>query len=146
MWHATPPSFSTTPAPSAPPSVPPTAAEYFALKAENIRLREENAFLRVQCKAVRLATPKRTVADAGGVTDEVEHCLKRDEHHSLCASRRLSFSTTPEATGSGLDEDKLQGMLTDVGKLSTYKGDRARGQRIGLLGMDVVLDKLRGQH
>lgn len=98
------------------------------------------------------AIPERTVA--GGedtAAAEAERRQKRDERRASRALKRLSSSTISDATtGSGLDEVVTQGMLTtNVAHGRTMsidqviEGDRARRERIGLKGMDEVLDKLR---
>ncbi len=70
------------------------------------------------------AIPERTVV--GGedtAAAEPERLRKRDERHAKSVLNRLSSSTISDATGCGLDV--------------------ARRERIGLKGMDEVLDKLR---
>jgi hypothetical protein len=96
------------------------------------------------------AIPERTVV--GGedtAAAEAQRRRKRDERRASRALKRLSAS---DATGSGLDEVVSQGMLTDNHNLAhgrtlridqVIDGDRARRERIGLKGMDEVLDKLR---
>lgn len=93
------------------------------------------------------AIPERTVVGGGDTAAaEAERRRKRDERRASRALKRLSS----DATGSGLDEVVSQGMLTDnlahgrtVSIDQVIKDDRARRERIGLKGMDEVLDKLR---
>ena len=97
------------------------------------------------------AIPERTVA--GGedtAAAEAERRQKRDERRASRALKRFSASTTSDTTGSGLDEVVSQGMLTNNpahGRTQSIdqviEGDRARRERVGLKGMDEVLDKLR---
>jgi len=97
------------------------------------------------------AIPERTVV--GGedtAVDEAERRRKRDERRASRALKRLSASTMSDSTGSGLDEAVSQGMhannLAHSRTMSieqVMEGDRARRERIGLKGMDEVLDKLR---
>jgi hypothetical protein len=98
------------------------------------------------------AIPERTVM--GGedtAAAEAERRRKRDERRASRALKRLSSSTISDAaTGSGLDEVVSQGMLTNnvahgrtMSIDQVMEGDRARRERIGLKGMDEVLDKLR---
>jgi hypothetical protein len=97
------------------------------------------------------AIPERAVV--GGeetAVAEAERRQKRDERRASRALKRLSSSAISDATGSGLDEAVSQGAPTDnLGHGRTLsidqvmEGDRARRERIGLKGMDEVLDKLR---
>jgi hypothetical protein len=97
------------------------------------------------------AIPERAVM--GGedtVAAEAERRRKRDERRASRALKRLSSSTISDATGSGLDEAVSQGTLADnlahgrtLGIDQVMESDRARCERIGLKGMDEVLDKLR---
>jgi len=97
--------------------------------------------------------PKRTVA--GGedtAAAEAERRQKRDKWRASRALKRLSASMTSDATGSGLDEVVSQGGLANNlahGRKQSQsidqviEGDRTRCERVGLKGMDKVLDKLR---
>lgn len=97
------------------------------------------------------AIPERAVV--GGedtAAAEAERRRKRDERRASRALKRLSSSTISDATGSGLDEVVSQGTLADnlahgrtLSIDQVMEGDRARCERIGLKGMDEVLDKLR---
>jgi hypothetical protein len=98
------------------------------------------------------AIPERTVAGSEDTAAaEAERRQKRDERRASRALKRLSSSTISDAvTGSGLDEVVSQGMLTNnlahgrtMSIDQVIDGDRARRERIGLKGMDEVLDKLR---
>ena len=80
------------------------------------------------------------------IASQREQLRKRNE---LQASRALKRLSSSDATSSGQNE-VLSGMLTDnLGHGSTRRidqvieGDCASRERIGLKGMDKVLDKLR---
>jgi hypothetical protein len=97
------------------------------------------------------AIPERSVA-GGEDTEaaEAERRRKRDERRASRALKRLSSSTMSDAPGSGVDEVVSQGMLTNTlahGRTMSIEQvieiDRARRERVGLKGMDEVLDKLR---
>ena len=97
------------------------------------------------------AIPERAVAGSEDTAAaEAERRRKRDERRASRALKRLSSSTISDATGGGLDEVVPQ--VTPTDNLShgrtlsidqVIEGDRARRERIGLKGMDEVLDKLR---
>ena len=97
------------------------------------------------------AIPERTVA--GGedtAAAEADRRRKRDERRASRALKRLSSPTISDATGSGRDEVASQGTVTNNlahGRAPSIdqviEGDRARRERVGLKGMDEVLDKLR---
>lgn len=97
------------------------------------------------------AIPERTVVGGeDAAAAEAERRRKRDERRASRALKRLSSSTISDAPGGGLDEVVSQGMLTNNvahGRTASIDqvigGDRARRERIGLKGMDEVLDKLR---
>jgi len=94
------------------------------------------------------AIPERSVA--GGedtAAAEAERRRKREERRASRALKRLSAS---DVAGSSLDDVVSQGMATNNlthGRAPSIDqvidGDRARRERIGLKGMDEVLDKLR---
>jgi hypothetical protein len=99
------------------------------------------------------AIPERTVV--GGedpAAAEAERRRKRDERCASRALKRLSASTMSDShgSGSGLDEAVSQGMATNnqthgrtMSIEQVIESDRARRERVGLKGMDEVLDKLR---
>jgi hypothetical protein len=97
------------------------------------------------------AIPERAVAGGeDAAAAEAERRRKKDERRASRALKRLSSSTISDATGSGLDEVVSQGTLADnpahgrtLSIDQVIEGDRARRERIGLKGMDEVLDRLR---
>jgi hypothetical protein len=97
------------------------------------------------------AIPERTVMGGeDAAAAEAERRRKRDERRASRALKRLSSSTISDATGGGLDEVVSQGMLANnvthgrtMSIDQVIEDDRALRERIGLKGMDEVLDKLR---
>jgi hypothetical protein len=99
------------------------------------------------------AIPERTVIGAEGTAAEeaeAERRRKKEERRASRALKRLSASTMSESHGSGLDEVVTQAILTNslthgrgMSIEQVIEGDRARRERVGLKGMDEVLDKLR---
>jgi len=100
------------------------------------------------------AIPERTaLGDEDAQTTTAERRRKQDERDERLASRalrRLSASMTSDSSGSGLDEVVSQGMVQNnlahgraMSIEQVIEGDRARRERVGLKGMDEVLDKLR---
>ena len=99
------------------------------------------------------AIPERTVVggeDAAAEAAEAERRRKKDERRASRALKRLSASTMSESHGSGLDEVVSQTILTNglahgraMSIEQVIEGDRSRRERVGLKGMDEVLDKLR---
>ena len=97
------------------------------------------------------AIPERTVVGSEDTAAaEAERRRMRDERRASRVLKRLSSSTISDATVSGLDEVMPQGTpANNLGHGRTHsidqvmQGDRARCERIGLKGMDEVLDKLR---
>ncbi len=97
------------------------------------------------------AIPERIVVGSEDTAAaEAERRRKRDERRASRALKRLSASGMSDSTGSGLDEVVSQGMLTNnlthgrtMSIEQVMESDRARRERIGLKGMDEVLDKLR---
>jgi hypothetical protein len=97
------------------------------------------------------AIPERTaVGGDDPAAAEAEHRRKRDERCASRALKRLSSSTMSDSHGSGLDEVVSQGMATNnlthgrtMSIEQVMESDRARRERVGLKGMDEVLDKLR---
>ncbi|KAI9513458.1 hypothetical protein F5148DRAFT_1155835 [Russula earlei] len=97
------------------------------------------------------AIPERTVV--GGEDTQVVEAERRrmkDERRASRALKRLSSSTLSDPPGSGMDEVVSQTMhqsnLAHGRALSieqVIEGDLARRARVGLKGMDEVLDKLR---
>jgi hypothetical protein len=95
------------------------------------------------------AIPERTVAGSEDTAAaEAERRRKRDERRASRALKRLSSSTISDATGA----DEVVPQVTPTDNLGhgrtlsidqVIEGDRARRERIGLKGMDEVLDKLR---
>jgi hypothetical protein len=97
------------------------------------------------------AIPERTaVGDEDTTAAEEERRRKKDERRASRALKRLSASTISDSPGSGLDEVVSQTILTNnlshgraLSIEQVIESDRARRQRVGLKGMDEVLDKLR---
>jgi hypothetical protein len=97
------------------------------------------------------AIPERTaVGGDDPAAAEAERRRKRDERCASRALKRLSSSTMSDSHGSGLDEVVSQGMTTNnlthgrtMSIEQVMESDRARRERVGLKGMDEVLDKLR---
>lgn len=99
------------------------------------------------------AIPERTVVgDESTETAEaeVERRRKKDERRASRALKRLSASTMSDSPGSGLDEVVSQAMHTNslvrgrpLGIEQVIEDERTRRERVGLKGMDEVLDKLR---
>jgi hypothetical protein len=97
------------------------------------------------------AIPERTVVGgedaAAEEAAEAERRRKKDERRASRALKRLSASTMSESHGSGVDEAVPQTILTAHNRAlsieQVIEGDRARRERVGLKGMDEVLDKLR---
>ncbi|KAI0299415.1 hypothetical protein B0F90DRAFT_1728542 [Multifurca ochricompacta] len=97
------------------------------------------------------AIPERTVVgDEDTSTTEAERRRKKDERRASRALKRLSASTVSDTPSSGLDEVVAQAMYANnivhgraLSIEQVIEGDRARRDRVGLKGMDEVLDKLR---
>lgn len=97
------------------------------------------------------AIPERTVVGgedaAAEEAAEAERRRKKDERRASRVLKRLSASTMSESHGSGVDEAVPQTILTTHNRAlsieQVIEGDRARRERVGLKGMDEVLDKLR---
>lgn len=97
------------------------------------------------------AIPERSaVGDEDPAAAEEERRRKKEERRASRALKRLSASAMSDSTGSGLDEVVSQAIVTNTlshGRAMSIEqvmeGDRARRQRVGLKGMDEVLDKLR---
>jgi hypothetical protein len=94
------------------------------------------------------AIPERGGEDTEAA--EAERRRKKEERRASRALKRISTSTISDSHGSGLDEIVSQAMHT--GNLAhgramsieqVIEGDRVRRERVGLKGMDEVLDKLR---
>jgi hypothetical protein len=98
------------------------------------------------------AIPERT-AVGGEDTEaaEAERRRKKDERRASRALKRLSASTGSDSHGSGLDEVVAQTMYSSNNPVHSralsieqvIEDDRARRERVGLKGMDEMLDKLR---
>lgn len=96
------------------------------------------------------AIPERAVVGSEDTADEEERRRKRDERRASRALKRLSSSTMSDSHGGGLDEVVPQGTVTTnlahgrtMSIEQVMESDRARRERVGLKGMDEVLDKLR---
>lgn len=97
------------------------------------------------------AIPERSaVGDEDPAAAEEDRRRKKEERRASRALKRLSASAMSDSTGSGLDEVVSQAIVTNTlshGRAMSIEqvmeGDRARRQRVGLKGMDEVLDKLR---
>lgn len=97
------------------------------------------------------AIPERSaVGDEDTAAAEAERRRKKEERRASRVLKRLSASAMSDSTGSGLDEVVPQAILTTnlahgraMSIEQVIEGDRARRERVGLKGMDEVLDKLR---
>jgi predicted phosphohydrolase len=83
-------------------------------------------------------------------TTEAERRRKKDERRASRALKRLSASTGSDSHGNGLDEVVTQATYPNnpahgraMSIEQVIEDDRARRERVGLKGMDEVLDKLR---
>lgn len=97
------------------------------------------------------AIPERTVVggeDAAQTEEELR--WKKDERRASRALKRLSASTASDIPGGG--SDKVVAQASHANNLAhgpamsiqqVINGDRTRRERVGLKGMDEVLDKLR---
>lgn len=96
------------------------------------------------------AIPERTVIGADDAAEsEAERRWKKDERRASRALKRLSSSTdqsaghekvvaqSPPATATALSHGPVMSIE------QVMEGDRSRRERVGLKGMDEVLDKLR---
>jgi hypothetical protein len=97
------------------------------------------------------AIPERTVAGSeDSVETEAERRWKKDERRASRALKRLSSSTSSSDPSGGHEKVVVQAppasTLSHGPTMSieqVIQGDRARRERVGLKGMDEVLDKLR---
>jgi len=97
------------------------------------------------------AIPERSaVGDEDTAAAEAERRRKKEERRASRALKRLSASAMSDSTGSGVDEVVTQAVLTTnlahgraMSIEQVIEGDRVRRERVGLKGMDEVLDKLR---
>jgi len=97
------------------------------------------------------AIPERTVVGGEDAVDAEAERRWKDERRASRALKRLSASTASELSGGGLDKVVAQALQTNntpshgpaMSIEQVIEGDRARRERVGLKGMDEVLDKLR---
>ncbi len=97
------------------------------------------------------AIPERTVVGGeDAVETEEERRRKQDERRASRALKRLSAPTVSDPPSSGLDEPMAQAPQTNnlaqghaMSIEQVIEDDRVRRERVGLRGMDEVLDKLR---
>ncbi|KAI9431850.1 hypothetical protein H4582DRAFT_2084304 [Lactarius indigo] len=99
------------------------------------------------------AVPERTVVEAEDSTEAEAEAERRwkEEGRASRALKRLSASTAPDLSGGGLDKVVAEALQTNnnpphgpaMSIEQVIQGDRARRERVGLKGMDEVLDKLR---
>lgn len=97
------------------------------------------------------AIPERgVVGGEDSQAAEAERRRKKDERRASRVLKRLSASTMSDSPGSGTDEVVSQTILTNnlahgrtMSIEQVIEHDRARRERVGLKGMDEVLDKLR---
>jgi hypothetical protein len=98
------------------------------------------------------AIPERAVVGGEDAAQtEADLRWKKDERRASRALKRLSSSTASDIAGGG-GLDKVVAQPSQASNLSqgpamsieqVMEGDRSRRERIGLKGMDEVLDKLR---
>ncbi|KAH9034924.1 hypothetical protein EDB84DRAFT_1561294 [Lactarius hengduanensis] len=97
------------------------------------------------------AIPERTaIGGEDSAEGEAERRWK-EERRASRALKRLSASTAADLSGGGLDKVVAQALQTNntvphgpaMSIEQVIEGDRARRERVGLKGMDEVLDKLR---
>lgn len=97
------------------------------------------------------AIPERTVIGGEDSAEGEAERRWKEERRASRALKRLSASTTPDLSGGGLDKVVAQALQTNntvphgpaMSIEQVIEGDRARRERVGLKGMDEVLDKLR---
>ena len=97
------------------------------------------------------AIPERAVVGGEDAEQaEAELRWKKDERRASRALKRLSASTTSDVSGGGVDKvaapashanNPSRGPAMSIEQVIDV--DRARRERVGLKGMDEVLDKLR---
>lgn len=97
------------------------------------------------------AIPERTVVGGEDAADAEAERRWKDERRASRALKRLSASTASDPSSGGLDKVMAQqashantspnGHAMSIEQV--MDGDRARRERVGLKGMDEVLDKLR---